>query len=179
MDIKKIISNKWTKRGLLVAALVGLGFGVKAAVNKNRNKNEFMLEPDFDNSSVTDPTVSTIVNTAANPTAPNIPGMTKYGKLSYNRTAVAVGNKRYEFTKSGVVKLQKYFAKNGAAKAEIEKSGGYDGVIGATFAKILNWFLNSIKDVSIVSFAAKIDKTMPGIIKNAGLTSSEYSISSL
>lgn len=141
--IKKFFANRWVKIGggvLLAtgATLLTVHLVKKARDKKALNNNDGV----FDNSLIPE-----IVDTVTDVKA----GYLKYNdKLQYSKDSVSIksGSKQVTFkmTKDAVTNMQKYFAKNATAKKMIEESGGYDGVVGPTFMKILDGVLRLTPD---------------------------------
>lgn len=168
--IKKFFTNRWVKIGggvLLAtgATLLTVHLVKKARDKKALNNNDGV----FDNSLIPE-----IVDNA-NFTPVGFQKMERGGVVvNYNSTAVAVGDFTYTFTKDGVKKMQKYFAKNPAAKKMIEDKGGYDGIIGETFASILATVLKPTG--SVVNVKQRIESSMPSVIKSANIGTGEVKI---
>ena len=95
-------------------------------------------------------------------------GLRTYKGYQYNVKSLMIGRSRYEFTISGIEKMQRYLAKKSRKAAEhIANNNGFDGKIGEGFIKALDAYLGS--------GSSRITK-LKALLKNSGLTKAEMKI---
>lgn len=123
----------------------------------------------FDNSKTDNGSGSSVSTTTNVQTSyDNSIGLKSYMGYQYDIKSLMIGRSRYEFTMTGVKKLQQFMAsKSKKAASHIASNGGFDGQIGKGFIKALDAYLSE--------GSSKLT-ALKALLQNSGLKSNDFKI---